>query len=459
MKNNVTFLALIAALGGFLFGYDTAIISGTIGFVKTQFNLSTVMEGWYVSSALVGTILGVSVAGLLSDKFGRKNILIASGIFFALSAMGCALSASFNGLIAYRLLGGMGVGVASMLSPLYISEIAPAKNRGRLVALYQLAITLGILVAYFSNAYLLQLSTSDSLVESSGMMNRIFVDEVWRAMLGSETIPAIIFLLLLFAIPKSPRWLAMKGRKEQAKNILLRFVTEEEAEAEIQSVEAVLAKESGSFKSVFSGPFKIAMMIGISLAVLSQVTGINAIIYYGPKILEEGGLQLGEALGGQVVIGIVNVLFTFIALWKIDDLGRKPLLIYGIIGIMISLIVIGLLFYFEVNNTYLLMTFILTFIACFAFSFGPVLWVLLSEIYPLKIRGAAMSVATMAVWVGTTFVGQMTPWFLENLKPSGTFWFFAVCMIPALYLAIKVLPETKGKTLEEIENYWLSKKD
>ncbi len=459
MKNNVTFLALIAALGGFLFGYDTAIISGTIGFVKTQFNLSTVMEGWYVSSALVGTILGVSVAGLLSDKFGRKNILIASGIFFALSAIGCALSASFNGLIVYRLLGGMGVGVASMLSPLYISEIAPAKNRGRLVALYQLAITLGILVAYFSNAYLLQLSTSDSLVESSGMMNRILVDEVWRAMLGSETIPAIIFLLLLFVIPESPRWLAMKGRKEQAKNILLRFVTEEEAETEIQSVDAVLAKESGSFKAVFSGPFKLAMLIGISLAVLSQVTGINAIIYYGPKILEEGGLQLGEALGGQVVIGIVNVLFTFVALWKIDDLGRKPLLIYGIIGIMISLIVIGLLFYFEVNNTYLLMTFILTFIACFAFSFGPVLWVLLSEIYPLKIRGAAMSVATMAVWVGATFVGQMTPWFLENLKPSGTFWFFAACMIPALYLAIKVLPETKGKTLEEIENYWLSKKE
>ena len=202
----------------------------------------------------------------------------------------------------------------------------------------------------------------------------------------------------------------------------------------------------------------MAMIIGISLALLSQVTGINAIIYYGPKILEEGGLQLGEALGGQVIIGVVNVLFTFIALWKIDDLGRKPLLIYGIIGIMISLIAIGLLFYFEVNNTYLLMTFILTFIACFAFSFGPVVWVLLSEIYPLKIRGAAMSFATMAVWVGTTFVGQMTPWFLENLKPHGTFWFFAVCMIPALYLAVRILPETKGKTLEEIENYWISKK-
>ena len=459
MKNNVTVLALIAALGGFLFGYDTAIISGTISLVKTQFNLSTVMEGWYVSSALVGTILGVSMAGILSDKYGRKNILIMSGIFFALSAIGCAISGSFNGLIIYRIFGGIGVGIASMLSPLYISEIAPAKNRGRLVALYQLAITLGILIAYFANAYLLGISNSESLADTTGLTNKIFVSEVWRAMLGSETLPAIIFLFLLFIIPKSPRWLTMKGKKEQAKSILLRFVGEQEANDEIQQVETILSKESGGIKMVFSGPFKLAMIIGISLAVLSQISGINAIIYYGPKILEEGGLQLGEALGGQVVIGIVNVLFTFIALWKIDALGRKPLLIYGIIGIMISLIIVGLLFYFEVNNTYLLMTFILTFIACFAFSFGPVLWVLLSEIYPLKIRGAAMSVATMAVWVGTTFVGQMTPWFLENLKPHGTFWFFAACMVPAIYLAVKVLPETKGKTLEEIENYWLTKKD
>lgn len=459
MKNNVTVLALIAALGGFLFGYDTAIISGTISLVKTQFNLSTVMEGWYVSSALVGTILGVSMAGILSDKYGRKNILIMSGIFFALSAIGCAISGSFNGLIIYRIFGGIGVGIASMLSPLYISEIAPAKNRGRLVALYQLAITLGILIAYFANAYLLGISNSESLADTTGLTNKIFVSEVWRAMLGSETLPAIIFLFLLFIIPKSPRWLTMKGKKEQAKSILLRFVGEQEANDEIQQVETILSKESGGIKMVFSGPFKLAMIIGISLAVLSQISGINAIIYYGPKILEEGGLQLGEALGGQVVIGIVNVLFTFIALWKIDALGRKPLLIYGIIGIMISLIIVGLLFYFEVNNTYLLMTFILTFIACFAFSFGPVLWVLLSEIYPLKIRGAAMSVATMAVWVGTTFVGQMTPWFLENLKPHGTFWFFAACMVPAIYLAVKVLPETKGKTLEEIENYWLTKKE
>lgn len=458
LKNNLNLLALIAALGGFLFGYDTAIISGTIGFVKTQFDLSTVMEGWYVSSALIGTIFGVSVAGVLSDRYGRKNLLIMSGIFFALSAIGCVLSASFNALVIYRLFGGIGVGIASMLSPLYISEIAPAKNRGKLVALYQLAITLGILFAYFVNAYLLSLSTSDSFEGTSEMVHKIYVSEVWRAMLGSEIIPAIIFLLLLFVIPKSPRWLAMKGKKIQAKSVLLRFVTEQEADSEIQNVEDILSKESGGIKAVFSGPFKLAMIIGVSLAVLSQLSGINAIIYYGPRILEEGGLQLGEALGSQVVIGFVNVLFTFVALWKIDDLGRRPLLIYGIIGIIISLLVVGLLFYFEVNNSYLLMTFILTFLACFSFSFGPVLWVLLSEIYPLKIRGAAMSVATMAVWIGATFIGQMTPWLLENLQPHGTFWLFATCMLPAIYLAVWVLPETKGKTLEEIENYWLTKK-
>lgn len=459
MKNSVSFLSVIAALGGFLFGYDTAVISGAIGFVKTQFDLSTVMEGWFVSSALVGTILGVSVAGVLSDKYGRKNILILSGIFFAISAIGCVISISFNGLVIYRLIGGLGVGIASMLSPLYISEIAPAKSRGKLVALYQLAITLGILFAYFSNAYLLSLSNSDAFQSSGEMYRKIFIYEVWRAMLGSETIPALLFLFLLFIIPKSPRWLTMKGQTEEAKSILLRFGSEEEANNEIKNVEEVLLKETGGIKMLISGPFKLAMMLGVSLAVLSQLSGINAIIYYGPRILEEGGLRLSDALGGQVIIGAMNMLFTMIALWKIDSMGRKKLLTYGLIGILISLIFVGLLFFFEVNNTYLLMTFILTYVICFSFSFGPVLWVLISEIYPLKIRGSAMSLATMAVWIGTTFVGQMTPWFLENLQPHGTFWFFAVFMVPAIYISVKVLPETKGKTLEEIENYWINRKN
>jgi len=457
MKDNITVLALIAALGGFLFGYDTAIISGTIGFVKSQFDLNTVMEGWYVSSALVGTILGVIVAGLLSERYGRKNMLLMSAILFALSAVGCVISASFNGLVVYRLIGGVGVGVASMLSPLYISEVAPAKSRGRLVSLYQLAITLGILTAYFVNAYLLSIASSEYLETKTIFVKRIFIDEVWRAMLGSETIPAFIFLLLLFGIPKSPRWLAMKGRREEAKNVMVRFLTSTEADGELRNIEDVLSKKSKGFKSIMSGPFSLAMFIGVSLSLLSQVSGINAIIYYGPKILEEGGFELSEALGSQVLIGFVNVIFTFLALWKIDAMGRKPLLIYGIIGMMVSLVVVGSLFFFQVNNNYLLMIFILTFLACFSFSFGPVLWVLLSEIYPLKIRGAAMSIATMAVWIGATFVGQMTPWLLENLKPYGTFWLFAAFLVPAIFISAKLLPETKGRTLEDIEKYWLNR--
>ena len=453
----ITRIAIIASLGGFLFGYDTAVISGTIGFVSSQFTLDTVLEGWYVSSALVGTIVGVLVAGVLSDKFGRKEILILSAVFFGFSALGCMLSGSFYQLVVYRLVGGIGVGIASMLSPLYISEIAPAGKRGRLVALYQFAITVGILFAYFVNAYLLKLSQSTVFAGNTGLMDQVMFTEVWRAMLGSETLPALIFLILLFTVPKSPRWLVMKGEKEKARKVLLKSVGPSEAEREIKGIETNLVKESGGLKMAFSGGFKVAMIMGIALAFLTQVSGINAIIYYGPKILEEAGLQVGEALGGQVIIGMVNVLFTLVAIWKIDSLGRKTLLLAGVTGIIISLIIIGVLFYFEISNTYLLMTFILVFIACFAFSYGPVIWVLLSEIYPLPTRGIAMSIATMALWIGTAFVGQMTPWFLENLRPHGTFWFFALCTFPTVYIALKVMPETKGKTLEEIENYWLTK--
>lgn len=454
----VTKLAIIASLGGFLFGYDTAVISGTINFVVGQFDLDTINEGWFVSSALVGTIIGVAGAGVLSDRFGRKAILILSGVFFAASAIGCMISGSFSALVAYRLLGGIGVGMASMLSPLYISEIAPASKRGSLVALYQFAITIGILFAYFSNAWMLSLSTSDAFSDLSGFVHLTLVSEVWRGMLGTEIVPALLFLILLLTVPKSPRWLVAKGRKVEAKIVLLKLVDEQEAEQELAAVETNLKKESGGLKLVFSGGFRLAMIIGIALAFLTQVSGINAIIYYGPRILEEAGLQLSEALGGQVIIGIVNVLFTTIAIWKIDRWGRKPLLLAGVIGIISSLVIVGLLFFFEVSNTYLLMTFILLFIACFAFSYGPVIWVLLSEIFPTRIRGTAMSVATLSLWIGTAFVGQMTPWFLENLKAHGTFWFFAICTLPAIYLAVKVIPETKGKTLEEIEDYWLNSK-
>ncbi|MEP7110266.1 MAG: sugar porter family MFS transporter [Ferruginibacter sp.] len=451
-------LAIIASLGGFLFGYDTAVISGTINFVTSQFQLDASGTGWYVSSALVGCILGVSIAGILSDKYGRKKMLILSALFFGVSAIGCAFAIGFTDLVIYRLIGGLGIGVASMLSPLYISELSPSHKRGRLVALYQFAITVGILCSYFCNAYLLKLSHSESLTQTTGLLNKIMVTEVWRIMLGTSIVPALLFLFLLLLVPESPRWLTINGDEPGAFRILKKIVSEEEAQKEIGDIKTNLQHDTGGFGILFKGGFKLAMIIGISLAFLTQVSGINAIIYYGPKILEEAGLPIADALGGQVVIGIVNVLFTLIAIWKIDQLGRKPLLLAGVIGIIASLTIIGSLFYFNITNTYMLLFFILLFIACFAFSYGPVAWVLLSEIFPAKIRGKAMSLATFSLWIGTALVGQLTPVFLEVLKPAGTFWLFAVMTAPALYLAIKIIPETKGKSLEEIERYWLTRK-
>lgn len=448
-------LSFIAALGGFLFGYDTAIISGTIGFVTEQFGLDTVMEGWYVSSALVGCIGGVAIAGWLSDRFGRKRVLMLAGGLFLVSAIGCAFAPSHAALIFYRLVGGVGVGVASMVSPLYIAEIAPPARRGRMVALYQFAITIGILCAYFANAGLLQIAQNAD-PSGTGWVHQLFVAEVWRGMLGSEMVPALLFLLLLVVVPESPRWLVTQGQEAQAEQILTRIDGAETAQREMREIVETVAQEEGSFRMLWQPGMRRALWIGIVLAFLTQVSGINAIIYYGPRILEAAGFTLGDALGGQVIIGIINVLFTIVALWKIDGLGRRPLLMLGVAGIVASLIVVGLLFRFDVTEGPWLLVFILFFIACFAFSFGPVIWVLLSEIYPTKLRGRAMSLATLSLWVGTALVGQMVPWLLENLQPHGTFWLFAVLCSPALYMGWKIIPETKGKSLEEIEHYWLA---
>ena len=456
-KNYVNTLAIIASLGGFLFGYDTAVISGTINFVASQFSLDAVSTGWYVSSALVGCITGVAMAGILSDKYGRKKVLILSALFFGVSAVGCTFAIGFTDLVIFRFIGGLGIGVASMVSPLYISELSPAHKRGRLVALYQFAITIGILCSYFSNAYLLKLSHSEFFMHTTGKLYQIMVSEVWRIMLGTSAIPAIFFLILLQIVPESPRWLTIQNKESEALTILQKIVSIEEASKEITDIKSNLSREAGGFSLVFKGSFRLPMLIGISLSFLTQISGINAIIYYGPGILESAGLPIADALGSQVVIGLVNVLFTLIAIWKIDQIGRRPLLIIGVIGILSSLVIIGALFYFNINNTYLLLTFILLFIACFAFSYGPVIWVLLSEIFPAKIRGQAMALATFALWIGTALVAQLTPLLLEKLHPAGTFWLFALVTTPALYLSFKIIPETKGKSLEEIEQYWITK--
>jgi len=444
-------VCLVAALGGFLFGFDTAVISGTISLVTRDFGLDAVSEGWFVSCALLGCIAGVVISGKLSDSFGRKIVLILSAFLFLVSALGCMYAGSFASLIAFRLIGGIGIGVASMVSPLYISEFAPARLRGTMVSLYQLALTIGIVTAYFTNAYLASRASELPSQATQAIMSQ----QVWRAMLGLGAVPASIFLLSLIAVPESPRWLLSKGREGAALRILTKIDGPYAAKKELDAFHANNAKsEDGSFKTLFQPVYRKALWIGLLLPFLSQVCGINAVIYYGPRILEQAGFTLNNALGGQVTIGLVNVLFTFVAIFTIDKWGRKPLLYIGIGGAVISLIIIGMLFYFNVISGPWILIFILAFIACFAFSFGPVCWVVIGEIFPNGIRGKAMSLATLTLWIGNFFVGQLTPVLLQGLGSSWTFWIFAICCSPALYLTWKLIPETKGRSLEEIDAHW-----
>ena len=444
-------VCLVAALGGFLFGFDTAVISGTISLVTRDFGLDAVSEGWFVSCALLGCIAGVVISGKLSDSFGRKIVLILSAFLFLVSAVGCMYAGSFASLIAFRLIGGIGIGVASMVSPLYISEFAPARLRGTMVSLYQLALTIGIVTAYFTNAYLASRASELPSQATQAIMSQ----QVWRAMLGLGAVPASIFLLSLIAVPESPRWLLSKGREGAALKILTKIDGPYAAKKELDAFHSNNAKsEDGSFKTLFQPVYRKALWIGLLLPFLSQVCGINADIYYGPRIIEQAGFTLNNALGGQVTIGLVNVLFTFVAIFTIDKWGRKPLLYIGIGGAVISLIIIGMLFYFNVISGPWILIFILAFIACFAFSFGPVCWVVIGEIFPNGIRGKAMSLATLTLWIGNFFVGQLTPVLLQGLGSSWTFWIFAICCSPALYLTWKLIPETKGRSLEEIDAHW-----
>jgi SP family arabinose:H+ symporter-like MFS transporter len=451
----LVFVCLVSAIGGFLFGFDTAVISGTVGFVKHQFALDALQEGWFVASALLGCIIGVGFAGILADRFGRKAILFLSALLFAVSAVGCTIAPEQVSLIVSRLIGGLGIGVASMLAPLYISEISIPQYRGRMVTLYQFAITVGILAAYCSNSQLLSWSHTFSM--QSEFLRWIVAGEVWRGMFGVGVIPALLFFVLLFFIPQSPRWLTAHGYPDKARAILARVTNEANAAREVADIQATLAQETGSIRQLFAPGLRRALFLGVSIAVLSQLTGINVIIYYGPKIFTEAGFKVSESLDSQVIIGIMNVVSTILALWKIDHFGRKPLLLVGTIGMMASLTCIGGFFYANSHDSILLVVCILLYVTFFAFSFGCVTWTLLSEIYPTHIRGRAMSLATLSLWCGTFVVGQAFPWLLETLGGAGTFLLFALMCVPAILIAWKLLPETKGKTLEEIERFWLKK--
>ena len=407
----IVFLSVVAALGGILFGYDTAVISGTTDIVSTQFGLGELATGWYVGCALIGSIIGVLLAGMLSDFLGRKKTMFIAAVLFSISAIGCALCKGFTDLVIYRIVGGLGIGVVSIVCPIYISEVAPAERRGTLVSLYQLAITVGFLLAYLAN-YLILKGTS--------------VTEYWRPMLGAEAFPDLLFLALIFFIPESPRWLQVRGRRRD------------------NSEEWKALKEPGIL---------LAVLVGSCIAILGQFMGVNAVLYYGPTIFRDAGFE--DPLFSTVLVGVVNMLTTVIALLIIDKVGRKQLVWWGVGGMIFCLLMIGLYFLPATQlPTGFMLSFFLLYVFCTAISISAVVFVLLSEMYPNRVRGLAMSIAGFALWVGTYLIGQLTPWMLGNLTPAGTFFLFAFMCLPYLYIMWRYIPETTGKTLEEIEDHW-----
>ena len=446
VKTNMKYVYLItavAALGGLLFGYDTAVIAGAIGFLQTKFALSSAMTGWAASSAIWGCLFGAMIAGFASDKLGRKKVLLATAVLFSISAIGSAIPNTLSQFVAARFLGGVGVGAASMLSPLYISEIAPAKMRGMLVSLYQLAIVLGINFVYFVNLKIANVGT-----ESWN------IDMGWRYMLGSEIIPALLFFLLLFLVPASPRWLTLKGREKEAAAILEKVNGKEKGGEVLNEIKETIKVEKGTWQELFSTKLRRALIIGLVLALFSQITGINAIIYYAPEIFKNIGFGTDSALQQTLTIGFVNTIFTFVAIYFIDRIGRRTLLLWGLSGMIVCLFGTGLVFYLGLSSSIWTLIFILGFIASFSSSLGPIPWVLISEIFPTKIRGLAMSFATMTLWLGVVAITQFTPIMLENLGGAYTFWIFMANAVFLLIFVYKKVPETKGRTLEEIELSW-----
>jgi SP family arabinose:H+ symporter-like MFS transporter len=441
-KNYVMLISSIAALGGLLFGFDTAVISGTTPFIKPFFELDDIWLGWTVSSLLFGCIIGVISAGKPSDIFGRKKTLMVAALLFGVSAFGSALANKLAVFILFRIMGGLGVGIASMLSPMYISEISPAARRGRLVSFNQLAIVIGILLAFISNA----------LLVDTGENN-------WRWMLAVMGFPALLFFIFLFFAPESPRWLVQKGYSEKAFMILEKINGDVSARQELNTIEESIKEEedSGSFSEVFSPRMRPILFMGVFLCVFSQITGINSIMYYAPVIFQSIGAGASSAVIQTAIIGGGNLIFTFVAISLVDRIGRKPLLIGGVTGMIISLTSIAAAFFLEKTEGYIILILILMYIASFSASVGAVTWVIVSEIFPNKLRSKAMSVSIVSLWLANFFLILVFPSMLSRLGGAASFLIFdAMCLLLLLFAIIK-LPETKGKSLEELEKILLKK--
>jgi SP family arabinose:H+ symporter-like MFS transporter len=439
----VTLVSVVAAVGGLLFGYDTAVISGAIGFMQQRFSLNPVMTGWAVSCFMIGAIVGAACSGLLSDRFGRKKMMILAAVLFCIGSIGSAVPQTISGFVVARIIGGMGIGISSTLVPIYIAEIAPAKHRGRLVSLNQLAVVIGISVIYFVNR----------AVSSAGGP-AWDVSTGWRWMFGLGIIPGILFMLLLLFVPESPRWLQKQGIGQKALAILERINGPERAKLELAEIKRSLLEETGSISQLFQPGLRIALLVGVVLAILQQVTGINAIMYYAPEIFQKMGAGTDASLTETIIVGAVNLVFTLVSMWLIDRVGRKVLLLVGSAFMTISLLVVGAAFQTGHTSGPLVLVFILLFVAAFAVSLGPIVWLVMAEIFPTRIRGRATAIASVVLWAADYLVSQTFPVLLSGVGPAITFWAFMVLSAVTFVFTWGVVPETKNKSLEEIERSW-----
>ena len=464
-------ISFVSTIGGFLFGYDTAIISGCNTFLEQHFELTPSMLGWVVSSALLGTIFGCIISSMITDRFGRKKTLILAASCLTISAIGSMLPPQFSGnlenpmwltsnasfafdfLIIFRIIGGFGVGITSVVAPIYISELALSQNRGKLVSLYQFSITLGILLAFLIDWIILhQAGVRAGVISSepSGFFNWLFVDELWRGMFGTEIPIAISFLLLLFVIPESPRWLVSRGRHDEALKIMIKIDGKDLAELQMAEIEEMVNAEKGGIKELLQPFLRVPLWIGILLPIFSHLSGIAAIMYFAPNIINESIQSVENAFLGAVLVGVINCLFTFVAINNIEKFGRRKLLLIGVTGAFVSLS--GVSFLFAIESKFVIIP-LLMYVASFAFSFGPIVWVIISEIFPTQIRGLAVSLGSFSLML-TGFVITLTnPILIQTVMPSGTFLIYAILVLPAIWFIWKFIPETKGKSLEEIEKY------